>query len=89
MKTGGIPRPNITLGPIVKGQNTIVLIARRRQGYNVLRPHSSLSYRPPAPDAIQPVPTENMTLGLLIPNSMAKLILKMVQLLGAGQKYFL
>ena len=31
-----------------------VLIERWRRHYNTVRPHSSLSYRPPAPEAILP-----------------------------------
>ena len=31
-----------------------VLIERWRQSYNTVRPHSSLGYQPPAPEAIQP-----------------------------------
>ena len=31
-----------------------VLIERWRIEYNTIRPHSSLGYRPPAPEAIQP-----------------------------------
>ncbi len=30
-----------------------VLIERWRQEYNTIRPHSSLGYRPPAPEAVQ------------------------------------
>jgi putative transposase len=33
-----------------------VLIEHWRQEYNVFRPHSSLGYRPPAPEAITPLP---------------------------------
>ena len=33
-----------------------VLMERWREEYNRFRPHSSLGYRPPAPEAIQPVP---------------------------------
>ena len=33
-----------------------VLIERWRQHYNTIRPHSSLGYRPPAPEAILPRP---------------------------------
>lgn len=33
-----------------------VLVERWRHEYNTLRPHSSLGYRPPAPEAVQPVP---------------------------------
>jgi transposase InsO family protein len=33
-----------------------VLIESWRREYNQVRPHSSLGYRPPAPEAIQPVP---------------------------------
>ena len=33
-----------------------VLVERWRREYNWLRPHSALDYRPPAPQAIQPVP---------------------------------
>jgi len=32
-----------------------VLIERWRQEYNTIRPHSSLGYRPPAPEAISPI----------------------------------
>ena len=35
------------------------LIEYWRQHYNQVRPHSSLSYRPPAPVAILPLPTPN------------------------------
>lgn len=31
-----------------------VLIERWRRHFNAVRPHSSLGYRPPAPEAIQP-----------------------------------
>ncbi len=31
-----------------------VLVERWRQEYNRIRPHSSLGYRPPAPEAVQP-----------------------------------
>ena len=31
-----------------------VLIERWRKEYNQIRPHSSLGYRPPAPEAIYP-----------------------------------
>ena len=33
-----------------------VLMERWREEYNRFRPHSSLGYRPPAPEAIQPAP---------------------------------
>jgi len=33
-----------------------VLVERWRQEYNQFRPHSSLGYRPPAPEAIEPAP---------------------------------
>ena len=33
-----------------------VLVERWRQHYNRIRPHSALSYRPPAPEAFQPLP---------------------------------
>ena len=32
-----------------------VLIEQWRREYNLVRPHSSLSYRPPAPEAIIPI----------------------------------
>ena len=32
-----------------------VLVERWRKHYNTVRPHSSLGYRPPAPEAIQPL----------------------------------
>ena len=31
-----------------------MLIERWRVEYNIIRPHSSLGYHPPAPEAIQP-----------------------------------
>ena len=32
-----------------------ILIEQWRKEYNQIRPHSALSYRPPAPEAIMPV----------------------------------
>jgi putative transposase len=32
-----------------------ILIEEWRQHYNTIRPHSSLNYRPPAPETIQPM----------------------------------
>jgi len=31
-----------------------ILTERRRREYNTVRPHSSLGYRPPVPEAIMP-----------------------------------
>ena len=41
-----------------------VLIERWRREYNTIRPHSSLGYRPPAPEATQPWPAASATLQL-------------------------
>ncbi len=38
-----------------------VLIENWRKEYNQFRPHSSLGYKPPAPEAIQPVKVEILT----------------------------
>ena len=38
-----------------------VLIENWRKEYNQFRPHSSLGYRPSAPEAIQPVKVEILT----------------------------
>jgi hypothetical protein len=38
-----------------------VLVERWRRHYNTVRPHSSLGYRPPAPEAIQPCPPGSAT----------------------------
>jgi len=38
-----------------------VLIENWRKEYNQFRPHSSSGYRPPAPEAIQPVKMEILT----------------------------
>jgi putative transposase len=35
-----------------------ILIERWRQEYNTVRPHSALGYRPPAPEARQPIPRD-------------------------------
>ena len=43
-----------------------VLIEERRREYNQVRPHSSLGYRPPAPEVIVPVVKPQVeTMGLL------------------------
>ena len=47
-----------------------VLIERWRRSYNTVRPHSSLRYRPPAPEAIVPW-TPAFGASLLGPASMA------------------
>ena len=39
-----------------------VLIEQWRQEYNHDRPHSSLRYRPPAPEAVKPLPIGPATL---------------------------
>jgi transposase InsO family protein len=38
-----------------------VLVEGWRREYNTLRPHSSLGYRPPAPEAIEPLPQSSGT----------------------------
>ena len=38
-----------------------ILVERWRRHYNTVRPHSSLGYRPPAPEAIQPCPPGSAT----------------------------
>ncbi len=38
-----------------------VLIERWRRGYNTLRPHSALGYRPPAPESRRPSPLASAT----------------------------
>jgi putative transposase len=40
-----------------------VLVGRWRKHYNTVRPHSSLNYRPPAPEATQPWPPDLAPLG--------------------------
>ena len=39
-----------------------VLVERWRREYNRVRPHSSLGYRPPAPEALEPLPPGSATL---------------------------
>jgi len=39
-----------------------VLIQHWRHEYNTIRPHSALGYRPPAPEAIHPVPPGSASL---------------------------
>ena len=40
-----------------------VLVERWRQEYNRIRPHSSLGYRPPAPEAVEPRPIRSLLSG--------------------------
>jgi putative transposase len=54
---------------------TKVLVERWKVKYNTVRPHSSLNYRPPAPEAIKPEWLENAV----------ALSEELVQLIGAGQ----
>lgn len=42
-----------------------VLIERWRKEYNTIRPHSALGYRPPAPEAVEPLAAGSATLRLL------------------------
>lgn len=39
-----------------------VLVERWRKHYNAVRPHSALGYRPPAPEAVLPLPPRSATL---------------------------
>ena len=39
-----------------------ILIERWRRKYNTVRPHSALGYRPPAPEAVRPVPLSDFTM---------------------------
>jgi transposase InsO family protein len=41
-----------------------VLIEHWRKEYNTIRPHSSLGYRPPAPETFEPMPSVSATLQL-------------------------
>ena len=43
-----------------------VLIERCRWEYNTVRPHSALGYRPPAPEAVQPVPLGGLTMNFAL-----------------------
>jgi len=45
-----------------------VLIERWRHHYNTVRPHSSLGYRPPAPEAIQTCPPDSGATPLRLPD---------------------
>ena len=48
-----------------------ILTERWRQEYNHLRPHSALSYRPPAPEVIAPLPLRLSSVALPDPLRMA------------------
>ena len=50
--------------PLVTLLEAKVLIERWRREYNTIRPHSSLGYRPPAPEATQPWSAASATLQL-------------------------
>jgi len=67
-----------------------VLIERWRVHYNTIRPHSSLGYRPPAPEAVLPNPSRiaYTTFQPLLKencNTNQKLTLNLVQTWGADQ----
>ena len=58
-----IENPNIRPGPVFGGARQFdtldeakVLVERWRHVYNRIRPHSSLGYRPPAPETKKPWP---------------------------------
>ena len=53
-------------------QEATILIERWRQHYNTIRPHSSLHYRPPAPETILPRPAAPPYAALQFCNSGAK-----------------
>ena len=50
-----------TFGTLMEVQ---VLVEQYRQLYNRIRPHSSLGYRPPAPQAILPAGPAKVLVGL-------------------------
>ena len=52
-----------------------VLVERWRMEYNIVRPHSSLGYRPPAPQAIQIHPVGLGATPLIPPTRLASLAL--------------
>ncbi len=43
-----------------------VLIERWRREYNMIRPHSSLGYLPPAPEAVEPIQPVSTTFQLVV-----------------------
>jgi transposase InsO family protein len=47
------PKEDSTYGT-VQVSGSISLIAQWRVHYNTIRPHSSLNYRPPAPETLTP-----------------------------------
>ena len=60
-----------------------VLVERWRRHYNAVRPHSSLGYRPPAPEAVLPWPSGSASLRL---RAMVRLTWTVVAFMGAGHK---
>ena len=56
-----------------------VLTERYRRTYNRIRPHSSLGYRSPVPEALLPADTVPVLAGLTK---------RVVQMSGAGHHYF-
>ena len=64
-----------------------VLVEQWRREYNTIRPHSSLGYRPPAPQAVLPTGSwlgRPVLLGLRLAAGLALLV---VPLLEAGQPF--
>lgn len=60
-------------------QEAQVLIERWRQHYNTVRPHSSLSYKPPAPVTILPLAAKST-----YPKTVRTLTMQLDHQLGAG-----
>ncbi|MFC1944727.1 integrase core domain-containing protein [Chloroflexota bacterium] len=57
MKEGGVYRQkNLYGGGANQQAEAKILVKQWRREYNQIRPHSSLSYRPPAPEAVIPLP---------------------------------
>ena len=69
-------------------QEVRVLIARWREHYNAIRPHSSLGYRPPAPETIAAgPPSAPLRAGQQRPESVESLTYIRLGLPGKGQEH--
>ena len=72
--------------PATSVDHELAAVGDQLSRYENARPHSSLGYRPPAPEAIEPLPLGSATLRLSATAGHGILIQDLVPLMGAGHR---